>query len=150
MVRRSGLWKSLRKRLRKFRKSRGCRGSLWGSCRYSAAADRDPATPRLDEIRIPGAAAEMNLEEALAAEGQISAVELAAGEATLMKWLEEEEKEEEEGIGEICCVCMGRKKGAAFIPCGHTFCRACARELWIGRRSCAICNRPILEILQIF
>ncbi|KAL5578739.1 hypothetical protein UlMin_011181 [Ulmus minor] len=50
----------------------------------------------------------------------------------------------------VCCVCMGRKKGAAFIPCGHTFCRVCSRELWLNRGSCPLCNRSILEILDIF
>ncbi|CAH8275738.1 unnamed protein product [Arabidopsis lyrata] len=50
----------------------------------------------------------------------------------------------------VCCVCMGRKKGAAFIPCGHTFCRVCSRELWLNRGSCPLCNRPIIEILDIF
>ncbi|KAM7501012.1 hypothetical protein LguiA_025426 [Lonicera macranthoides] len=54
------------------------------------------------------------------------------------------------GCGTLCCVCMGRKKGAAFIPCGHTFCRVCSRELWLNRGSCPLCNRPILEILDIF
>lgn len=56
----------------------------------------------------------------------------------------------EVGCGMVCCVCMGRKKGAAFIPCGHTFCRVCSRELWLNRGSCPLCNRPILEILDIF
>ncbi|KAJ6767434.1 hypothetical protein OIU79_023233 [Salix purpurea] len=56
------------------------------------------------------------------------------------------------GVGNdtVCCVCMGRKKGAAFIPCGHTFCRVCSRELWLNRGSCPLCNRSILEILDIF
>ncbi|KAF8030247.1 hypothetical protein BT93_E2635 [Corymbia citriodora subsp. variegata] len=56
------------------------------------------------------------------------------------------------GVGNdaVCCVCMGRKKGAAFIPCGHTYCRVCSRELWLNRGSCPLCNRPILEILDIF
>ncbi|KAL6546788.1 hypothetical protein OROMI_022509 [Orobanche minor] len=59
-------------------------------------------------------------------------------------------EEDGEGCGSVCCVCMGRKKGAAFIPCGHTFCRVCSRELWLNRRSCPLCNRPILEILDIY
>ncbi|OAY67857.1 hypothetical protein ACMD2_26255, partial [Ananas comosus] len=51
----------------------------------------------------------------------------------------EEEAEEEDGgddgdakggMYHVCCVCMVRHKGAAFIPCGHTFCRLCSRELW--------------------
>ncbi|CAI9760252.1 unnamed protein product [Fraxinus pennsylvanica] len=57
----------------------------------------------------------------------------------------------ESGSGDsVCCVCMGRKKGAAFIPCGHTFCRVCSRELWLNRGTCPLCNRLILEILDIY
>lgn len=71
---------------------------------------------------------------------------------------EEEEEEEEEGdveenaggIEYNCCVCMVRHKGAAFIPCGHTFCRLCSRELWVQRGNCPLCNGFILEILDIF
>ncbi|XP_068321549.1 uncharacterized protein [Pyrus communis] len=69
---------------------------------------------------------------------------------------EEEEEEEvevaaEEGNVEYnCCVCMVRHKGAAFIPCGHTFCRMCSRELWVQRGNCPLCNNFILEILDIF
>ncbi|GFZ03312.1 RING/U-box superfamily protein [Actinidia rufa] len=54
------------------------------------------------------------------------------------------------GSDSVCCVCMGRNKGAAFIPCGHTFCRVCSRELWLNRGSCPLCNRSIIEILDIF
>ncbi|KAI4329878.1 hypothetical protein MLD38_028213 [Melastoma candidum] len=56
------------------------------------------------------------------------------------------------GVGEAnnCCVCMVRQKGAAFIPCGHTFCRLCSRELWVSRGRCPICNGFILEVLDIF
>ncbi|GJV96163.1 putative RING/U-box superfamily protein [Tanacetum coccineum] len=65
---------------------------------------------------------------------------------------DQDEKEEVSGSGLdlVCCVCMGRKKGAAFIPCGHTFCRVCSRELWLNRGSCPLCNRSILDILDIF
>ncbi|KAJ0454024.1 putative transcription factor C2H2 family [Helianthus annuus] len=49
-----------------------------------------------------------------------------------------------------CCVCMVRHKGAAFIPCGHTFCRLCSRELFVKRANCPLCNNFILEILDIF
>ncbi|XP_073117246.1 uncharacterized protein [Elaeis guineensis] len=69
--------------------------------------------------------------------------------------VEEEEiadGEEEEGgrMYHVCCVCMVRHKGAAFIPCGHTFCRLCSRELWVSRGNCPLCNGFILEILDIF
>lgn len=65
--------------------------------------------------------------------------------------VEEEEVVEDAGKGEYsCCVCMVRHKGAAFIPCGHTFCRLCSRELFVQRGNCPLCNNFILEILDIF
>ncbi|CAA7404724.1 unnamed protein product [Spirodela intermedia] len=71
---------------------------------------------------------------------------------------EAEEAKEDSGSGDDgggkiyvkCCVCMVRHKGAAFIPCGHTFCRLCSRELWVSRGNCPLCNGFILEILDIF
>ncbi|KAK7350028.1 hypothetical protein VNO77_08062 [Canavalia gladiata] len=63
----------------------------------------------------------------------------------------EEGEEEKGGVAEYnCCVCMVRHKGAAFIPCGHTFCRMCSREIWVSRGNCPLCNNLILEILDIF
>lgn len=62
----------------------------------------------------------------------------------------EEKEEKGRGVGSVCCVCMVRQKGAAFIPCGHTFCRVCSRELWISRGSCPLCNTCIQEVLDIF
>lgn len=63
----------------------------------------------------------------------------------------EAEEEGKEGLVEYkCCVCMVRHKGAAFIPCGHTFCRTCSREVWVTRGNCPLCNNLILEILDIF
>ncbi|KAK9151551.1 hypothetical protein Syun_009860 [Stephania yunnanensis] len=94
-----------------------------------------------------------NLDEGMAAK---------TSRVSLMALLEEGEKEEREmrcsrssisngdEMGGMCCVCMGRRKGAAFIPCGHTFCRVCSRELWLNRGSCPLCNRSILEILDIY
>ena len=119
----------------------------------------------------------MNLATALAAERQMRAAQDVATAAavgptdgvtsegppgtplrmSLLRLLEESDggeaetaKERGGGSDHLCCVCMGRKKGAAFIPCGHTFCRVCSRELWLNRGSCPLCNRPILEILDIF
>ncbi|KAK7332375.1 hypothetical protein VNO80_29126 [Phaseolus coccineus] len=137
--------------------------------------ETDPGQGSGLECVDPGAAGSgMNLAAALAAERQIRGPhEEAAARApgtpwrvSLMRLLEEsegggesaaveKEKEEEEkggvvGNDSVCCVCMGRKKGAAFIPCGHTFCRVCSRELWLNRGSCPLCNRSILEILDIF
>ncbi|KAI3815097.1 hypothetical protein L1987_14752 [Smallanthus sonchifolius] len=33
-------------------------------------------------------------------------------------------------IGSLCCLCTDRYKGAALIPCGHTYCRL----IIIGRK----------------
>lgn len=59
---------------------------------------------------------------------------------------------EEGDVGQwcLCCVCMVRRKSSAFIPCGHTFCRLCSREVWVGRGICPLCNGFILDILDIF
>ncbi|XP_052202829.1 uncharacterized protein LOC127808358 [Diospyros lotus] len=121
----------------------------------------------------------MNLAAALAAERELRAAQDSDGGASplrptngrpssetasetplrvsLMRLMEETEGSEGEretaageGSDSVCCVCMGRKKGAAFIPCGHTFCRVCSRELWLNRGTCPICNRQILEILDLF
>ncbi|CBI28866.3 unnamed protein product, partial [Vitis vinifera] len=112
--------------------------------------------------QIP-AASGMNLASALAAErksrtvGPTTAAETAVPLKTLMRLIEETDgvdlmkNRDKEGGGDgVCCVCMERNKGAAFIPCGHTFCRVCSRELWLNRGCCPICNRSILEILDIF
>ncbi|KAF8409626.1 hypothetical protein HHK36_005704 [Tetracentron sinense] len=130
-------------------------------------------------VEIP-AASGMNLATALAAERHFRATQDSEGgivgttttsetegtttttpctpsRVSLMRLLEEadggdgeSEKEKGEGSDGVCCVCMGRRKGAAFIPCGHTFCRVCSRELWLNRGSCPLCNRSIIEILDIF
>ncbi|KAK8946489.1 hypothetical protein KSP39_PZI006787 [Platanthera zijinensis] len=58
-----------------------------------------------------------------------------------------------DGGGEMaseCCVCMVRHKGGGFIPCGHTFCRLCSRELSVSRGNCPLCSSFVLEILDIF
>ncbi|KAK8640156.1 hypothetical protein V6N13_007915 [Hibiscus sabdariffa] len=71
----------------------------------------------------------------------------------------EEEEEEEEGYVVVsssggmeytCCVCMVRHKGSTFIPCAHTFCRLCSRELMFQRGNCPLCKGYMLEILDIF
>ncbi|KAJ8634290.1 hypothetical protein MRB53_027626 [Persea americana] len=91
--------------------------------------------------------------------GMVSLMSLLRREEDDGEEEEEEEGEEEEERGEeveeneeelVCCVCMVRHKGAAFIPCGHTFCRMCSRELWASRGNCPLCNGYILEILNIF
>ncbi|XP_020589406.1 uncharacterized protein LOC110030820 [Phalaenopsis equestris] len=68
---------------------------------------------------------------------------------------DEDEEDEEEGGSEggmarTCGVCNVRHKGTAFIPCGHTFCRLCSRELRVSPGNCHLCNEFVLEILDIF
>ncbi|KAG4377594.1 hypothetical protein GLYMA_18G165000v4 [Glycine max] len=66
---------------------------------------------------------------------------------------EDEDEDDDGGEGSMehtCCVCMVKHKAAAFIPCGHTFCRMCSRELMVSRGNCPLCNNFILEILDIF
>ncbi|XWS36743.1 hypothetical protein CRYUN_Cryun20dG0112000 [Craigia yunnanensis] len=115
----------------------------------------------------------MNLAMALAAERNLRATNVGPRPTevkTLMRLIEETEGDDWNkkkrkdnvvnvegvvGVGGgscnwMCCVCMERKKGAAFIPCGHTFCRVCSREVWINRGSCPVCNRSILDILDLF
>ncbi|KAF2304891.1 hypothetical protein GH714_000378 [Hevea brasiliensis] len=108
----------------------------------------DPGCPAVTSIP---ASSGMNLAAALAAERQFREASIivpstnnveaitAAGtplRVSLMRLLEEADggdgevgAENEKGaVGSdtVCCVCMARKKGAAFIPCGHTYCR-CVR-----------------------
>lgn len=60
------------------------------------------------------------------------------------------EGEEEAEDRHVCCVCAERRKGAAFIPCGHTFCRVCSRVLFKRRGNCPLCNAQIVQVLRIF
>ncbi|CAI8590592.1 unnamed protein product [Vicia faba] len=132
--------------------------------------------PTASSLNSSSSTGNMNLAAALAAERQLrrpapETTVIGGGRTpgtpwrvSLMRLLEETENGDtvaEKAVSEVkvgdvagnnsvCCVCMGRNKGAAFIPCGHTFCRVCSRELWLNRGSCPLCNRSILEILDIF
>lgn len=119
-------------------------------------AGQDPNHTGPEHVGPSQSSSGMNLAAALAAERQFREGEGTPLRVSLMRLLEETEGGDAEkgggGVGNdwVCCVCMGRKKGAAFIPCGHTFCRVCSRELWLNRGTCPLCNRSILEILDIF
>lgn len=82
---------------------------------------------------------------------------LAESEGSSYMMEEDEDEDEDDGGGDVsgdnlnnCCVCQVRHKGAAFVPCGHSFCRLCSRELWVEGGNCPLCNNFILEILDIF
>ncbi|KAJ0258025.1 hypothetical protein HA466_0068950 [Hirschfeldia incana] len=94
-----------------------------------------------------------NLAEALAEERLARGEHVSEAKVPLMKLLAETEGCDVTtwtGADTLCCVCMGREKGAAFIPCGHTYCRVCSREIWMNRGSCPLCNRSILDVLDLY
>ncbi|XP_076881624.1 uncharacterized protein LOC143529800 [Bidens hawaiensis] len=117
--------------------------------------DNDVITDTNDGPECTHPSPRINLADTLAAERQFRSTDgtqppLSMAETeevgtplriSLMRLLEEtetetdgqDEEKEELGRDEMCCVCMGRKKGAALIPCGHTYCRVCCRELWLNR-----------------
>ncbi|KAK9020477.1 hypothetical protein V6N11_010501 [Hibiscus sabdariffa] len=82
------------------------------------------------------------------------------GETEYLMGEDNEEYEEEEedyvvgsssgGMEYTCSICMVRHKGSTFIPCAHTFCRLCSRELMVQRGNCPLCKGYMLEILDIF
>lgn len=63
---------------------------------------------------------------------------------------EEEDEGATEELDPMCCVCMVGHKGAAFIPCGHTFCRKCCREVRKSIGSCPLCNQAIVDVLKLY
>lgn len=156
-----------RRRTLKDRLRFGCCGAIW-VFRPPTLTLTHPQQQHIQETDDPGqvpnpTSGGMNLAAALAAERQFRGTQEPdeGGErsgtpwrVSLMRLLQETEETEKGGeavgVDSVCCVCMGRNKGAAFIPCGHTFCRLCSRELWLNRGTCPLCNRSILEILDIF
>ncbi|KAE8664841.1 hypothetical protein F3Y22_tig00112738pilonHSYRG00633 [Hibiscus syriacus] len=69
---------------------------------------------------------------------------------------EEEEQEDEEeivqskGIEFTCSICNVNISSSAYMPCAHTFCRLCSKELSVQRGSCPLCTAYVSEILHIF
>ncbi|OMP03503.1 Zinc finger, RING-type [Corchorus capsularis] len=117
-----------------------------------------------------GSGSGMNLAMALAAERNLRGMNVGPSPPTekeklqvktLMRLIEETDgvewnKKKDDnnkivgGCDWMCCVCMERKKGGALIPCGHAFCRVCSRQVWLNRGSCPVCNRSILDVLDLF
>ncbi|XP_010525277.1 PREDICTED: E3 ubiquitin-protein ligase RNF8-like [Tarenaya hassleriana] len=67
--------------------------------------------------------------------------------------MDEDDEDEEDGVGDgefDCCVCGVKIKGAAFIPCGHTFCQLCSKDLMVQKGHCPVCSCFIIEFLEIF
>ncbi|GMH27921.1 hypothetical protein Nepgr_029764 [Nepenthes gracilis] len=137
-------------------------GADLGQTQVSVGAEQEPAArPAQQSVRI----SLMHLLEEADQQAGIQQAMYRLDEDEEEEGVDGDDKEEEQGgverggdeggggggKGEYsCCVCMVRHKGAAFIPCGHTFCRLCSRELWLQRGNCPLCNGFILEILDIF
>ncbi len=49
-----------------------------------------------------------------------------------------------------CSICMHHMPSVRFHPCGHTACRADARQLRRRRADCHICRQPITEFQPMF
>ncbi|OIT21377.1 hypothetical protein A4A49_38701 [Nicotiana attenuata] len=159
------LWKILKKRLGFT--GLACCGPSW-NMRVSDVEEEEDEEAQIygdEEAQFYGEEEPMiegrlNLAMVLAAE-RIGSVTPTTQFKTLMRLFEEIDDKDEmnnntrhskegAGIDAVCCVCMERNKGAAFIPCGHTYCRICSRKLWLNRGLCPLCNNTIDDILDIF
>ncbi|XP_055823658.1 putative E3 ubiquitin-protein ligase XBAT35 [Solanum dulcamara] len=164
------MWRNLKQRLGFT--GLACCGSSWNLRVSDVTMREEEETEQAQQIQaqlfgeepmIAAHQGNVDLATALAAERRYRSVDTTAQLKTLMRLFEETDGRDEKkslkwyikeegrgGIDEMCCVCMERNKGAAFIPCGHTYCRVCSRELWLNRGLCPLCNCSIKEILNIF
>ncbi|GMN53788.1 hypothetical protein TIFTF001_022910 [Ficus carica] len=167
---RMGRWTSIKQRLGL--KGMGCCRATWSpsSSTLTMMETLEEEHRATEPVSVVGPAAVpgMSLAMALAAErnsragsegptatsGQVKSLMTLIEETDGVDWSNRRRRmEENRGAGDsdwLCCVCMERSKGAAFIPWGHTFCRVCSREMWLNRGTCPLCSRPILEILDIY
>ncbi|XP_059451876.1 uncharacterized protein LOC132182604 [Corylus avellana] len=162
-------WTSLKQRLGF--KGMGCCGATWrptsSTLTIMEALQEQEDQQHMEQVEVVTtvnhgpAPAVMNLAMALAAERnsrdenvgpttEVKSLMRLIEETDGVDWRKKRRRDKEVDGDWVCCVCMERSKGAAFIPCGHTFCRVCSREMWVNRGSCPLCNRSILEILDIF
>ncbi|CAI7933085.1 unnamed protein product [Closterium sp. NIES-54] len=59
--------------------------------------------------------------------------------------------EEEVQSGELCVVCLHRKRKAVFIPCGHrACCLSCSRVVWVEHSPCPICRGQVLAAYRVY
>ncbi|KAH8066363.1 hypothetical protein JL722_801 [Aureococcus anophagefferens] len=50
----------------------------------------------------------------------------------------------------LCAVCLDATKNAAFVPCGHRACRACADRCRAGDAGCPVCRAPVVDVIRVF
>ncbi|VDI12772.1 Hypothetical predicted protein [Mytilus galloprovincialis] len=58
--------------------------------------------------------------------------------------------DEHDDNSQRCTVCVDRPKTAVIIPCGHTFCMACATQIEALDQPCPVCRTAIQDVNQCF
>ncbi|XP_010513807.1 PREDICTED: LON peptidase N-terminal domain and RING finger protein 1-like [Camelina sativa] len=128
--------------------------SSTGNVTTEEASSAEEGRVRLGAVLAEERALSAREEETFVEPARMSLMELLEENEEQMSFVSVEGEAEETvtvtAAERSCCVCMVRSKGAAFIPCGHTFCRLCSRELWVQRGNCPLCNTTILEVLDLF
>ncbi|KAL6134714.1 hypothetical protein ACLB2K_066942 [Fragaria x ananassa] len=69
--------------------------------------------------------------------------------------IEEEEEDEEVGEvsdGQLCVICLMRRRRSAFIPCGHLVCchRCCTSVVLSTSPKCPVCRQEIRSSVRIY
>ncbi|XP_076906014.1 uncharacterized protein LOC143562517 [Bidens hawaiensis] len=142
------LWTNLKHRLKLKLKPTtiflGCCGSSSSKWVLESTGEQPLMIP--DDQILTNNETTMSLATALAADRR----KLNAGPTPLKSIVRLFEVEDSGVVNDMCCLCSDRCKGAALIPCGHTYCRVCARAMWSKQEACPVCGRSITEILEIF
>lgn len=79
-----------------------------------------------------------------------------AGDASAPRLSEDEEGDEDVsniGNGELCVVCLSRRRRTVFVPCGHmACCMLCARDWRYTRRApgCVVCRTTYTDIVRVY
>lgn len=134
-----------------------CGSSSW--LLDSSAGDSSPLMITGDES--PAALETLNLAMALAVERRKMNMGRTDGVVvkplkSVVRLFEVEERDVEAAedgggvMGGLCSLCKDRYKGAALVPCGHTYCRVCCGEMCSKKEVCPLCKCLIMEILEIF
>ncbi|XP_039043779.1 E3 ubiquitin-protein ligase DZIP3-like [Hibiscus syriacus] len=90
-------------------------------------------------------------ERSLSAREAVASQEAAEAAAAVAKQEEAEKNgspESEEPVKMSLMDLLG--DDSAYMPCAHTFCRLCSKELSVQRGSCPLCTAYVSEILHIF
>ncbi|KAM7254565.1 hypothetical protein ACFE04_003945 [Oxalis oulophora] len=63
-----------------------------------------------------------------------------------------DDETEDIGDGELCVICLMRRRQSAFVPCGHLVCcRRCAISIvGEGVPKCPLCREPVRSSIRIF